>query len=472
MKRKPALLLTMCLFVILSSCSRSHTISPNPVNDSSLLTGWWAPVNTAVQAKLYFGTDNFFYNDTVKQQPPLAGFWHLNGNNIIYRPAMLGTPTQRYEIEQISATKLQLKIIGTGVIQSFTKTSLPAITSPAMASIAGTGNPGISGDGGPATTADIEGDAGIVVDNAGNIYFCDEVNIRKISASDGTISTIAGTGIRATSTFPPDNVLATSANLSTPSFITIDAAGNVYFTDTGFSVIYEISAASRMLIRIAGTGVKGFTGDGGPATSAKLNQPGGITFDAAGNLLIADFNNKRIRKVSVTTGFISTIAGNGTTSYSGDGGPAIAAGLSPMDLSLDASGNIYFSDFAHSLVRKITASTEIITTIAGSYPNHNKNGTGDGGPAIDATIKLAYGIRATPGGDVYIADVSDNNIRKIDNATGIITRVAGTGYMAASVGGIHATAYSLYNPRSVTTDAAGNLYIGDASHRMHKVNAN
>jgi sugar lactone lactonase YvrE len=263
---------------------------------------------------------------------------------------------------------------------------------------------------------------------------------------------------------------ATSASLLGPVFLIMDATGNIYFSVGIFgNCVYKISAADGTLTRIAGSGVQDFWGDGGPATSAGINEPQGLALDAAGNLYIADLGNHRIRKVSATTGIISTVAGSGSYNYSGDGGPATAAGMSILDLAVDATGNIYFSDFSNDRIRKIASGTGIITTVAGTGLRGN---SGDGGMAVNAKLYLPFGVKLASNGDVYFADAANNSIRKITLATGIITTVAGNGYAGYTGDGLHATAYSLIFPYGIAIDSKNNIYVGDNGNaRIRKVAA-
>ncbi len=274
-----------------------------------------------------------------------------------------------------------------------------------ISTYAGNGMSGYSGDGGPATAASINDPTGMAVDIAGNIYTSDYhgYRVRKVNTS-GIISTIAGNG---TLGYSGDGGPATLAQITTPWGIVTDAAGNIFFSDRLNHCIRKINAAG-IISTIAGDGIAGFSGDGGPATAARLNQPVDLTFDATGNLYFSDGANNRVRKIS-TSGVISTVAGNGTGGYTGDGGAALSAQMNfPVGLGIDGAGNIYVGDYLNSAVRKINTSG-IITTIAG-------NGTmgygGDGGPATAAVLNKPQGV-AVYGSDVYICDVQNNRIRKV-----------------------------------------------------------
>jgi sugar lactone lactonase YvrE len=228
------------------------------------------------------------------------------------------------------------------------------------------GHQGFSGDGGPATAARLNDPIGITEDNAGNLYIADEQNarVRKVS-SRGVISTIAGGGRRPVAR-APDGTLATKLKLSHPSYVVVDAHGDVYFSDFLANVVTEIDRSGRIR-HVAGTGKAGFSGDGGPATRAELNFPTGLTLDSRGNLFISDAFNNRIRKVD-RRGVITTVAGTGRAGYSGDGGPADEARLNASaGLALDARGRLVIADQGNNLVRRVNAAGNI-TTIAGRAP--------------------------------------------------------------------------------------------------------
>lgn len=285
-----------------------------------------------------------------------------------------------------------------------------------ITTIAGTGSTGYSGDGGAATSATFSSPIGLAVDNAGNIYIADNGNhcIRKITASTGTISTVAGNG---SAGFSGDGADATLARLYAPYDVTVDSFGNLYIADVSNNRIRKVTASTGIMSTVAGTGTAGFSGDGAAATSAKLYQPFSVAVDDAGNLYIADANNQRIRKVSASTGIITTIAGTGTAAYSGDGSAATSAQFNtPYSIALDKSNNIYISDFMNNRVRKINASTGIVSTIAGTGVSGY---SGDGGPATSARISYAKGIFVDRVSNVYIADEQNQRVRFICNAAKI-----------------------------------------------------
>jgi len=330
-----------------------------------------------------------------------------------------------------------------------------------ITTVAGNGQMGFSGDGGPATAASLIYPTGVALDAAGNLYIADygDSRIRKVSAG-GIITTVAGGG----TSFPGDGGPATAAALFYPTGVALDAAGNLYIADYGDSRIRKVSP-SGIITTVAGNGTSAFSGDGGPATSASLNSPVAVAVDAAGNLYIPDYENSRVRKVN-PSGTISTVAGNGVKAFGGDGGPASAASLVwPFGVAVDAAGSLYIADNGASVIRKVSPSG-IITTVAG---NGTSAFSGDGGPASAASLVRPCGVAVDAAGSLYIADCGPSVIRKV-NPSGTISTVAGNGTAAFSGDGGAATAASLSNPTGVAADAAGDLYIADEyNNRVRKV---
>jgi hypothetical protein len=333
--------------------------------------------------------------------------------------------------------------------------------SPLISTVAGSGVIGHSGDGGPATSAAMYYPYQVAIDAAGNMYFAelDYHYVRKVSSA-GIISTVAGTG---TAGYNGDGIAATAAKLNSPYGIAVDAAGNLYISEATNHRIRKVDV-SGTISTIAGTGTAGFSGDGGAATAAQLSGPGYLHIDNSGNLLVCDVSNDRIRKIN-TSGIISTIVGTGAVAFAGDGGPATAAGIDmPLGVWTNSSGNIYISDRQNGRVRKVNSSG-IISTIAGGSSG------GDGGLATAASISDPRGVYADSMGNVYIAELGTNRIRKI-NTSGIITTVAGTGVASYNGDGIPATAATLRSPVGVVMDKAGNMYISDLfNERIRKVGA-
>src|SRR3989449_668583 len=328
--------------------------------------------------------------------------------------------------------------------------------------LAGTGTSGFSGDGGPAVSARLSYPGNLVVDGGGNLYIADWGNdrIRKVN-TEGIISTIAGNGKER---FEGDGGAATSASLNGPRGVAVDPAGNVYIADRGNSRIRKVDTVG-LISTIAGNGTSGFTGDGGLATAASFVAYR-VARDSAGNLYVADGSSKRIRKVSAA-GIITTVAGRGTGQSSGDGGPATLAELiQPLGVAVDPAGNVYIADEGSNRIRKVNTAG-IISTIAG---NGKQGFDGDGGPATSASLYEPSGVAVDPAGNVYIADAGNLRIRKVDTA-GIITTIAGNGKEGFSGDGGPATSAELSFPVGVAVDPAGNVYIADeGSNRIRKVN--
>ncbi len=334
-----------------------------------------------------------------------------------------------------------------------------------ISTIAGLG-PTAVGDGAAAASASLNGPSGAAADAAGNIYIADAANnrIRKIDASTGNISTIAGTG---TAGNTGDGAAATSATLSSPYGVALDSDGNVYIADTGNNRVRKVTVSSGNIAALAGTGTAGFTGDGGAAASATLRSPRGVAVDSSGDVYIADSQNERIRKVTISTGNIETIAGTGTAGSSGDGGLATAAQINfPHDLTLDASGNVYICDTFNSLIRKIDVSTGNISTIAGT---ENTGFSGDGGLATAARLNFPRGLTLDAAGNLYIADYSNHRIRRVDTS-GSIETIAGAGTAGLSGDGGLAASAQFNRPYGVAADSAGNIYVADFNnHRVRKL---
>jgi RHS repeat-associated protein len=336
-----------------------------------------------------------------------------------------------------------------------------------ITTVAGNGTAGYSGDGGAATSAQLNYPQRVAVDSGGNIYISDSQNrrVRKVNATNGFISTVAFNGANS---YSGDGGAASNASSEGAEGLAVDVSGNIYIADTYDQRIRKVSVATGIITTIAGNGTAGFSGDGGPATSAKLDLPSAIALDSAGNLYIADTQNDRIRKVTLSTGIITTVAGsgNGSVFFSGDGGAATSASLYyPQGVALDAAGNIYISDGNNQRIRKVTIATGIITTIAG---NGTQGYAGDGGPATSASFYYPQGIAVDGAGNVYIADQSNHRLRKITASTGTITTIAGNGTAGFSGDGGPATSAELY-PYDIALDAAGNIYVPDTGNTRIRV---
>ncbi len=322
---------------------------------------------------------------------------------------------------------------------------------------AGTGvTGGDVGDGGPATAAQL-GSSGVALDGTGNLYVADSRTdgIRRIDAQ-GVITTIAGTGERG---FGGDGGPATEAQFRFPLGLVLDGTGNVYVADTGNHRIRRIDAEG-VITTIAGTGERGFGGDGGPATEAQLGFPEGLVLDGSANVYVADTGNRRIRRIDAE-GMITTIAGTGEGGFGGDGSPATEAQLlSANGLALDGSGNVYVAD--GNRIRRIDVGG-VITTIAGTG---ERGFGGDGGPATEAQLSDARRLVLDGSGNLYLTD--GNRIRRID-VGGVITTIAGTGEQGYGGDGGAATAARLNRPSGLSLDGSGNLYVADGNNYRIRV---
>jgi hypothetical protein len=361
----------------------------------------------------------------------------------------------------------ELVVVANGIPSAAVNVTVEVSTPGLISTVAGDGTGGYSGDGGKATSAELYEPYGAAVDAAGNIYIADTINerVRKVTVSTGDISTVAGNGMYG---YSGDGGPATSAQLDLPTRVALDSAGNIYIADWGNQRIRKVTVSTGDISTVAGNGTPGFSGDGGKATSAELNDPFDVVVDAAGNIYIADEANNRIRKVAASTGDISTVAGNGTAGFSGDGGAATSAELHfPRGVALDTANNIYIADYDNQRVRKVTVSSGDISTVAG---NGTAGFSGDGGPATSAELNYLLGVAVDSAGNIYIADTSNNRIRKVTVSTGDISTVAGDGTAGYSGDGGPATSAELYDPFGVAVDSAGNVYISDTlNNRIRKV---
>ena len=332
-----------------------------------------------------------------------------------------------------------------------------------------------SGDGGQALCAGLCYPMGVAFDASGNMYIADEndARIRKVVLSTGIITTIAGNGLWG---YTGDGGPATAASMHYPWGIVTDGSSNLYIPEYGNNVIRKVNTSTGIISTYAGKGTAGFSGDGGQATNAEFNNPDAVAIDASGNLYITDLWNERIRKITMSTGIITTIAGNGTGGFSGDGGPATSAEINaPQGIATDGSGNVYICDLFNNRVRKINVSDGIITTIAGNGPSGGAGSfSGDGGPATAAGLYYPQGVAVDGSGNVYIVDQYNQRIRKV-NSSGIISTFAGTGFGAPISGGFTgdggpATNAELYAPWAITVDSAGNVFISDTfNNRIREV---
>ena len=335
------------------------------------------------------------------------------------------------------------------------------VASGVITTVAGNGAQGFGGDNGPATNAQLLSPISVAVDSSGSLYITDTGNDRVRKVANGVIATLAGGG-----TLVGDNGPATGAQLSHPSGVALDSAGNLYIADEDSNLIWKVSNGA--ITTVAGNGTAGFSGDNGPATNAQLFNPISVAVDSSGNLYIADTGNNRVRKVA--NGVITTMAGNGTPGFSGDNGPAASAQLSfPTAVALDSAGKLYIADTGNNRIRMVA--NGVITTIAG---NGMAGFNGDNIPATAGPLGGPVGVAVDSAGNLYISEDtvaglgSYTRIRKV--SSGVITTVAGNGTDGFSGDNGPATSADLWEPAGIAVDSAGNLFIADfINQRIRKV---
>lgn len=382
-----------------------------------------------------------------------------------------------------------------------------------VSTVVGTGIQAPGGDGGAASSASVR-PSDVAVDRFGNLYIADHYNhrVRRVDAATGNISTIAaidGTYFG----FSGDGAAATAAQLYAPSGVAVDSADNVYIADLRNLRVRKVDAETGNIATVAGTGVRGFSGDGGPAVAAQLGIVHDVSVDAAGNVYVADYGNRRVRRieagagtistiadrgvldlegtgdgplsvaadgfgnvyvaagervrrVEVATGVVSTIAGTGERGFSGDGSAAVLARLSVSGVAVDEVGNVYIADYDNYRIRMVDAATGIIWTIAGTGEQGFR---GDGGLAVSTRLGLPFGVAVDGLRNIYIADSTYDRVRKVDSATGRIETIAGRSEGLGGDGGPARDA-KLKNPNDVAVDGLGNIYIADQyNHRIRRV---
>ncbi|MFN0112791.1 MAG: BACON domain-containing protein [Blastocatellia bacterium] len=337
-----------------------------------------------------------------------------------------------------------------------------------LVTVAGTGVLGASGDGGQAAAAQIARPYQIAVDGAGNLFIAELDNhiIRKVTPG-GVISTIAGTP--RVSGFSGDGELATTARLNQPGGVAVDGSGNVYISDVTNNRVRKINAADGKISTIAGNGQLGSSGDGGPATAATVNFPYGLAIDKTnGDVYWAEFSSNRVRKITVATGIISTVAGTGTAAYNGDDKLATEATVNaPINVTFDNNNNLVIADSGNNRIRRVNRADGKISTIVGTGAS---GFTGDGGIATDARVSVPAGVIFDPAGNIYFADRGNSRVRKVVAGTNIISTIAGIGLSGFNGDGLAALASRLSVPNSIAVDSVGNIFIGDRENlRVRKL---
>lgn len=336
-----------------------------------------------------------------------------------------------------------------------------------VATIAGTGKAVYTGDGGSAAKAGVGGPFGVVIGPDGALYVCEITShvVRRVDLKTGKISTFAGTGKKG---YSGDGGPATKARLNEPYEVRFDKAGNMFFVEMRNHIVRRVDAKSGKISTVAGTGKRGFSGDGGPATKAKLSVPHSIALDDAGNLYICDIGNHRVRRVDLKSGIITTFAGTGQRKRTPDGAKLKGTPLNgPRALDFDGQQSLYLALREGNAVYRIDLKTKTLHHIAGTG---KKGYAGDGGDAKQALLSGPKGIAVGPNGDIYLADTESHTIRVLRKPTGsapwVIETVVGDGKRGDGPDG-EPRKCRLNRPHGVFVDAKGNVYIGDSSN--HKV---
>ena len=342
-------------------------------------------------------------------------------------------------------------------------TSASAQTTPWIYTVAGNGGNGYAGDGGPATEAYLNGPRAVAVDSSGNVYFADLFSnvVRKVAAGSGVITTVAGTGIAG---YSGDGGPATSAELFGPNGVALDGFGDLYISEFPNCVLRKVNLSNGLISTVAGNGTcAASAGDNGPAASAQLAFSNCVATDSLGNIYLCD--NQRIREVNAATGIITTVAGNGGSGYSGDGGPAISASFRiPMAVAVDRFGNLFIADQENNVIRKVSASDGTIATVAGNgYGAPYYGGySGDGGPATSAELYYPNGVAVDSAGNLYIAEYYNQVVRKVTASNGVISTFAGIHALScAETDAAPATSGFLCGPEGLAVDTAGDLFIAE-----------
>ena len=340
------------------------------------------------------------------------------------------------------------------------------MTPPIITTAVGTGEAGYSGDGGPSDAARLREPFMCAFDSAGNLYICESTNhiIRRVAAATGVVTTVAGTGEQG---YSGDGGPATEATMYEPYSLAVAPDGSIYVVDRLNAVIRKVDGSTGVITTVAGTGEQGYSGDGGPGTDAQMREPNDCFLDGRGGLLIADVQDQRIRRLDLATGVIDTFAGNGEKERSGNGRPATEAGiLGARAVCMDGSGNTYIAEREGNGVRMVGADG-LMRTLAGDTTELGYSG--DGGHALAATWAGPKGIRCDSRDNVIVTDTENHAIRRIDRGTGFVTTIAGGRLGGHGDGGL-ATEAGLDRPHGAEIAANGSIYIADSNnHRVRVV---
>jgi DNA-binding beta-propeller fold protein YncE len=335
-----------------------------------------------------------------------------------------------------------------------------------ISTVAGTGAQGYAGDGAAATQALLNNPFDLAFDPDGNLCFSDTFNhcIRRIDARSGVITTIAGTGERG---FAGDDGPAIRAQMNEPYGIVIDRSGNVYVADRKNGRVRRIDGATGVITTLAGDGSGRFSGDGGPSSQAGLAEPNGLALDRDHRrLFIADVADHRVRVIDLASGIITTFAGTGNASHAGDGGSAASADIfGARAVALAPDGALYILERQGSSLRRVCDG--IIDTVAGTGA---RGYDGDGGDARQAVFNAPKEMAVDPGGNVFIVDTENHAIRLIDAQSWIVTTIAGNGEAGPGGDGGPAASARLARPHGAVIGSDGAVYIGDSeNHRVRKL---
>jgi streptogramin lyase len=348
-----------------------------------------------------------------------------------------------------------------------TTVGVASTAAPTISTFAGTGTPGYAGDGGSAAQAQLRDPFDVVLDQAGNLYFSDTSNhsVRRIDSHTGVISTVAGSGRKGDS---GDGGPATQATMNEPYGLALNTDGNLFIVDRLNYRVRLVDGKTGVIRTVAGTGQAGFSGDGGPGDKAQLREPNGVALDGKGQLYITDVADQRVRVLALGTGVITTFCGTGRKEQTGDGGPYQQAGLlGPRAVAIGSDGSVYVCEREGNSIRRVNRSTGRIDRYAGTGA---RGYTGDGGPALRATFNGPKEMKIDAAGNVWVVDTENHAIRRIDARTGMVTTVAGTGRAGGTGDGGPALHGMLNRPHGVAVASDGTLYIGDTlNHRIRKV---
>jgi len=333
--------------------------------------------------------------------------------------------------------------------------------------VVGTGEVGYAGDGGPARSAVLSDPFMCAFDTHGNLYLSDGRNhtVRRVDQDTGIITTVAGNGNEG---YSGDDGPATSATFNQIYSIQVDANGDIYIVDRMNGVVRRVDAATGLVTTVAGTGQPGYSGDGGPGTTAQLREPNDCFLDGRGGLLIADIQDNRVRRLDLATGIIETFAGDGQLARAGDGLPATQASImGARAVCMDSQGNTYICEREGNGVRKVE-SNGVISTFAGTG---QQGYAGDGGPALEAKWGAPKAIRCDSQDNLVVVDTENHAVRRVDAGTGIVTTVAG-GRQGGGGDGASALLAGLDRPHGCEVDGQSNIYIADSTnHRVRIVGA-